>query len=230
MSTHATLHAQKRDGTGKGVARKLRAGGRVPAVVYGQGEDAVALTLDAHDARHLFERISVENTIVELSVDGEVMETLVREVQVHPFRPELLHVDFYKVQKGVKVHVEIPVHLIGTPEGVKSHGGVLQQVVHDLPVLTIPSLIPDSFEVDVSGLDVGDSLHVSDIELPEGVEVQLDLERTLCSVIIPKGLTAEEEGEVDDEEGLEPELVGEEGEGGEPGEDEGAEDQDRAGG
>lgn len=229
MSIHAALQAEKREGTGKGVARKLRAGGRVPAVVYGQGEDAIALTVDAHDARHLFERISVENTIVELSVGGEVMETLVREVQVHPFRPELLHIDFYKVQKGVKVHVEIPVHLTGIPEGVKSHGGVLQQVVHDLPVLTIPSLIPDAFEVDVSALDVGDSMHVSDIELPEGVEVQLDADRTLCSVIIPKGLAAEEEEEEEDEEGLEPELVGEEGEAEEGDEDEAAEDQDRAG-
>jgi large subunit ribosomal protein L25 len=213
MSMHATLEAQVRQGTGKGVARKLRAAGRLPAVVYGQGGDALAVTVDAHDARHLFERISVDNTIVEIAVDGDRIETLVREVQVHPSRAELLHVDFYRVQKGVRVEVEIPVHLNGTPVGVKSQGGVVQQVIHELPVLTIPSLIPDSFEVDVSALDVGDSIHVSDLELPEGVEVLLDGERTVCSVIVPKGLAAEDEEEEEaaeeGEEGAEPELVGE---------------------
>ena len=208
MSMHATLKAEKREGTGKGVARKLRASGKVPAVVYGQGGEALAVTVDAHDARYLFERVSVENTIIEVEVGGETIETLVREIQVHPSRAELLHVDFYRLQKGVKVDVEIPLHLNGTPLGVKAHGGVLQQVIHELPVLTIPSLIPDSFEVDVSGLDVGDSLHVSDIELPEGVEVQLDLERTVCSVIVPKGLAAEDEEGEEEDEG-EPELVGE---------------------
>jgi large subunit ribosomal protein L25 len=223
MSMHAKLQAEKREGTGKGVARKLRASGRVPAVVYGQGGEALAVTLDAHDARYLFERISIENTLVEIAVDGERIETLVREVQVHPSRAELLHVDFYRVQKGVKLDVEIPVHLTGTPVGVKSHGGVVQQVIHELPVLTIPSLIPDSFEVDVSALDVGDSLHVSDIVLPEGVEVQIELDRTVCSVIVPRGLAADEEEE--EEEGLEPELVGEE-----PGEgEEGADGPDEQG-
>ncbi len=212
MTIHATLNAEKRDATGKGAARKLRAEGLVPAVVYGQGGDAIAVTLNAHDALRLFESISVENTLVDLTLDGESMETLVREIQVHPIRPELLHVDFYRVQKGIILDVEIPVHLTGIPVGVKSHGGVLQQVIHDLPVRTIPSLIPESVEVDVTGLDVGDSVHVGELDLPEDVEVQLDDERTVCSVIIPKGLAAEEEEE---EEGEEPELIGEEGEEGE---------------
>lgn len=221
MSMHATLKAEKRDRAGKGAARKLRAAGKVPAVVYGQGGEALAVTVDAHDARYLFERISVENTIISVEVEGESFETLVREIQVHPSRADLLHVDFYRLQKGVKVDVEIPVHLNGTPVGVKSHGGVLQQVIHELPVLTIPSLIPDSFEIDVSGLDVGDSLHVSDIELPEGVEVQLEMDQTVCSVIVPKGLASEDDEDEEDED-AEPELIGEaeEGESGGEGDDE----------
>lgn len=210
MSMYATLKAEKREGTGKGVARKLRAAGKVPAVVYGQGGDALAVTLDAHDARYLFERVSIDNTIIQVQVEGESYDTLVREVQVHPSRHELLHVDFYRLQKGVKVDVEIPLHLTGTPLGVKSHGGVLQQVIHELPVLTIPSLIPDSFELDVTGLDVGDSLHVSDIELPEGVEVQIEGERTVCSVIVPRGLASEDDEDEDEDEDAEPELIGEE--------------------
>lgn len=224
MSMHATLKAEKRQDTGKGAARKLRARGLVPAVVYGQGGEALALTVDAHEARYLFERISVENTLVALAVDGDTIETLVREVQVHPSRLELLHVDFYRVQKGVKLDVEIPVHLNGTPVGVKSQGGVLQQVIHELPVLTIPSLIPDSFEVDVSGLDVGDSIHVGDLVLPEGVEVQLEADQTVCSVIVPRGLAADEEEEAEEgEEGAEPELVGEDSD---EGDEDGGEGQD----
>ena len=210
MSMHATLKAEKRDATGKGVARKLRAAGRLPAVVYGQGEEALSITLDAAEASHLFHNISVENTIVDLEVEGEKgsVQTLVREIQVHPFKSDLIHVDFYLLQKGVKVDVEIPVHLNGTPVGVKSSGGVLQQVVHELPVSVIPSKIPDSFEVDVSHLDVGDSLHVSDIELPDGVEeIALEGERTVCTVVLPKAAAADSD-EDEDGEGGEPEIVG----------------------
>ncbi|NNK63333.1 MAG: 50S ribosomal protein L25, partial [Gemmatimonadetes bacterium] len=133
MSMHAILKAEKRDATGKGVARKLRAAGRLPAVVYGQGEEALAITLDAAEAYHLFHSISVENTIVDLEVEGEKgsVQTLVREVQVHPFKSDLIHVDFYLLQKGVKVEVELPVHLNGTPLGVRSSGGILQQVIYE---------------------------------------------------------------------------------------------------
>jgi large subunit ribosomal protein L25 len=211
MTMYATLQAEKREATGKGAARKIRAAGRVPAVVYGQGGEAVAVTLDGHEALRLFQTISVENTLVDLSLDGESIQTLVREVQVHPLRPGLLHVDFYRVQKGVKLEVEIPIHLHGTPAGVKSQGGVLQQVIHDLLVLTLPSLIPESFEVDVSGLELGDSIHVADLDLPEGVEVQLEGDRTVCSVVIPRGLDVDEDEEAEDdlEEGAEPERIGE---------------------
>ncbi|MEK9502284.1 50S ribosomal protein L25/general stress protein Ctc [Gaopeijia maritima] len=209
MSMHATLKADKRDATGKGVARKLRAAGRVPAVVYGQGEEALSITLDAAETLHLFHNISVENTIVDLTVEGEgeSFQTLVREIQMHPHRPDLVHVDFYRLQKGVKVDVEIPVHLVGTPEGVKSGGGVLQQVIHELPVSVIPSKIPDSFEVDVSALQVGDSLHVSELTLPDGVEeIGLEPERTICTVVLPRAAAADDAE--DDDETAEPEVIG----------------------
>ncbi len=210
-SNNATLKAEKRDATGKGVARKLRAAGRLPAVVYGQGEDALAITLDAAETEYLFHNISVENTIVDLTVEGEgdSFQTLVREIQVHPFRPDVLHVDFYRLQKGVKVDVEIPVNLNGVPAGVKSGGGVLQQVIHELPVSVIPSKIPESFEIDVSGLEVGDSIHVSELELPDGVEeIALDPERTICTVLVPRAEPSEDEEETDAEDLLEPEIVG----------------------
>lgn len=206
MSIQATLKAEKRDATGKGVARKLRADGRIPAVVYGQGDEAIAITLDAQATFHLFSNISVENTIVELDVEGEgSFSTLVREVQTHPYRPDLMHVDFYLLQKGVKVEVEIPVVLVGTPAGVKA-GGVLQQVIHEVPVSVIPSRIPESFELDVSALEVGDVLDVSAIELPDDVDVGIDLDRTVCTVVLPRAEEVDDDDEADDVE--EPEVIG----------------------
>lgn len=213
MTVTKSLKAWKREGTGKGAARKLRAAGRVPAVIYGKDLEPISIEIDAMEAGHLFQAISVENTIVDVEIEGEKEphQTLVREVQAHPHRMELIHVDFYRIQKGVAVAVEVPVHLEGTPVGVKQHGGNLEQIIHELPVECIPSLIPESIVVDVSGLDIEESLHVSDITLPEGVVATIDPERTICNVAVPR--VVEEEGE-DEEAGEpgeapEPEVIGE---------------------
>lgn len=206
MATNVTLSAQMRDGTGKGVARQLRLHGRVPAVLYGRDLDAIHLSVDTLEAENLFYSISVDNTIVELEVEGEkeAYQTLVREIQMHPWKATLVHIDFLRIQKGVAVDVDVPVHLIGIPEGVKMEGGVLEQIVHDLAVRCIPSKIPASIDIDVSGLGLNESLHVSDIEVDEGIEIRIALERTICAVSMPK---AEEEPEVEEEVEL---LEGEE--------------------
>ena len=210
MSNDTTLNAQKRDDKGKGAARKLRQQGRVPAVLYGRELDSVHLSVDAHEVEHLFHSISVDNTIVKLAVDGdsEPYQTLVREIQTHPWRASLLHIDFLRIQKGVAVDVDVPLRLLGVPLGVKSEGGVLEQVIHDIPVRCIPSKIPAAIEVDVSELNLNEALHVADIELEEGVEIRIAEERTICSVAIPKII----EEEVEEEELAEGELPeGEEG-------------------
>ena len=188
MSNDTKLKAQKRDEKGKGAARNLRQQGRVPAVLYGRDLESVHLSVDAHEAEHLFHSISVDNTIVSLAVDGdsEPYETLIREIQTHPWRASLLHIDFLRIQKGVAVDVDVPLRLLGIPVGVKSDGGVLEQIIHDIPVRCIPSKIPAAIEVDVSELNLNEALHVSDIELEEGVEVRVAEERTICSVAIPK--------------------------------------------
>jgi len=206
MANTATLPAEKREGTGKGVARQLRAAGRVPAVLYGRELDPVHLSLDVKEAEQLFYSISVENTIVELKVEGEKKpyETLIREIQVHPLRLTLTHVDFLRIQAGVTVDVNVPVHLIGIPEGVKNSGGVLEQVIHDLAVRCIPSKIPQSIDIDVTHLEINKSLHIYDIEFGEGVEVTIEQKRTICSVAIPKVI---EEPEEEEEELLEGEEV-----------------------
>jgi large subunit ribosomal protein L25 len=183
-----TLTASKREGTGKGAARKLRQGGRVPAVLYGRDLDSVHLSVDAREAEHLFHSISVDNTIVQLEVAGEkeAYPTLVREIQTHPWKATLLHIDFLRIQEGVEVDFDVPVRLIGVPDGVKNDGGVLEQTIHDLPVRCVPSKIPESIDVDVTGLGLNDVLHIYDIVLDEGIEVRIPGERTICSVAVPR--------------------------------------------
>ncbi|HKJ01064.1 MAG TPA: 50S ribosomal protein L25 [Longimicrobiales bacterium] len=214
-----SLNATKRDGAGKGVARKLRQGGRVPAVMYGKDMDPVHLSIDAMEAVHLFHAISTDNTIVDLVVEGEKepFPTLVREIQAHPHKHELVHVDFLRVQMGVAVEVEVPVELLGTPVGVKLHGGVLEHLVHEVPVKCIPSLIPESIQVDVSGLEIDDAVHLNELTFPEGVELLIDDDRTVCIVAAPRAVVEEEAEEGEEGVGAaEPEVIGQD-----EGEDEG---------
>jgi large subunit ribosomal protein L25 len=211
MTIPKSLNATKRDGAGKGVARKLRQGGRTPAVMYGKDMEPVHLSLNTMEAGHLFHSISTDNTIVDLIVEGEkeAFPTLVREIQAHPHKNELVHVDFLRIQKGVAVEVEVPVELIGTPIGVKLHGGVLEHLVHEVPVKCIPSLIPQVIEVDVSGLDIEDAVHLSELVFPEGVELTIDDDRTVCIVAAPRAAMEDQKGEGEEGAGpAEPEVIG----------------------
>ncbi len=193
---------------GKEANRKLRAEGRIPAVLYGKDMETHSLSLDLKETDYLFRRISVENTIVDLLVEGdtEPVRTLIREIQSLPHKPEILHVDFLRIQKGVAVELEIPVKLEGIPVGVRESGGVLEQMINELRVKCIPSLIPENVVLDVAEMVLGDALHVSDVRMAEGVELLVDVERTICNVAMPKIVVVEEEEE-EEEEGIE----GEEG-------------------
>ncbi len=205
MSQTATLKAVPRLESGKGVARKLRQTGHIPAVVYGGDDDTLSVTLDAHETLVLFRKISVENTIVALDVDkGDKIDTLVRAVQVHPYRDDILHIDFLRIQKGMAIDVNVPVNLTGVPEGVRLEAGILEQIIHDLSVRCIPSKIPEVIEIDVTALAIGDSIHVSDLPTEEGVEIQADSSRTICLVSMPRVVVepTDEEGD-EDEEGAE---------------------------
>lgn len=218
MSMEVKLQARKRDERGKEAARRLRAEGRIPAVLYGRGSEPLSLSLEGKEAEHLFQSISVENTIVGLEIDGEraPVQTLIREIQVHPFRPVLFHVDFYRIRKGEKLEVNVPVRLHGTPEGVRSAGGVLQHSLHEIAVRCVPAAIPDAIDVDVGELELGGSVHVSDLNVPAEVEILLDAELVVCSVVAPR--VAEPEEEVAEAEAAEAEVEGEAVE--EPGEPE----------
>jgi len=207
MTKKTVLKARLRAETGKEAAGKLRAEGRIPAVVYGKDMEARGLSLDLRETEYLFDRISVENTILDLEIEGEdgPVQALIREIQSYPDRPGLLHVDFLRIQKGVAVELEIPVDLVGVPVGVRDSGGILEQIITELRVKCIPSLIPEVVALDVTGLAVGDAIHVSDVDFGEGVEILVDPSRTICSVHIPKVAVAEEE-ELEEglEEGVEP--------------------------
>ena len=208
MATEVVLKAGRREGRGKGQARKLRAEGQLPAVLYGAGQDPLSLTLSAHETLHLFRSISVDNTIISLEVEGEEapVPALVREIQAHPARPGLLHVDFLRIQSGVEVELDVPVRLEGIPTGVTDEGGVLEQTIHQIPVRCLPADIPEAFTVDVAELEIGGSIRVENITLPERLEILIDGQRTVCSVQVPTELIVEEP----EEEDIEGELVDEE--------------------
>jgi large subunit ribosomal protein L25 len=211
MATQATLKAQPRREQGKSATRKMRAAGRIPAVVYGHGDETRMISVDAHELDLLFKRVHYENTLIELEIDGEKapVRTLVREVQSHAYKPLLLHVDFQQVHAGEQIHVDIPIRLIGSPAGAKL-GGVLMHTVTDLPARCLPDRIPESLEVDISALQIGDSIHLRDIPLPEGVEPEIDADRTICSItppaVVPVAATAEEEAA--EPATSEPEVIG----------------------
>lgn len=210
MAVTANLAARPRSETGKGVNRKLRASGRVPAVVYGHGEETRSLTVDAHELERLLATVRVESTLIELSIEGEraPVRALVRELQTHPYREDVLHIDFYQIHAGEALTVEVPIRLVGASPGVRA-GGIMQHALTELEIRCMPDQIPELLEVDVSALEIGDSIHVSDIALPEGIEVLVDAERSVCSVIPPTVAAAEgEEAAPAEAVEAEPEVIG----------------------
>ncbi len=212
----ATLTATPRSETGKGAARKLRAERRIPAVIYGHHRQAQALSLDGRELDKLLDRIAAETTVVELTLSNGSSRTLIREIQRHPFRREILHVDFQELVAGERITVDLPIVLIGNPNGVRNEGGVLDQVMRQVSVDVDPASIPNHIDLDVTSLELNESLHVSDLKLPEGVRVLDDETATVCVVSPPR--VAEEAPVVEAVEGIaEPELIrktkAEEGEG-----------------
>lgn len=206
MATTATISAQTREGRGKGAARTSRREGRIPGVLYGHGEESVPLSVDAGELQKLVHTISVENTILDLDLgDGEPYKVLIRELQRHPFRDEFVHIDFFHVAMDEKIQVEVPIVLLGTPTGVKNKGGILDHQLRELEVFCLPGSIPEKVEIDVSDLDIGDSIHVNEIQLPD-VEVLTELDRAVVAVLAPTVVEEVEEEEA--EEAIEPEVIG----------------------
>ncbi|HLA91717.1 MAG TPA: 50S ribosomal protein L25/general stress protein Ctc [Gemmatimonadaceae bacterium] len=184
----ASLSAQLRPTVGKGTARKLRQSGSIPAVIYGHGRAPQALSLNTHAFERLLGQISYRTTVIELDLGGATARALIREIQRHPFRKQILHVDFQELVAGEKITVRVPLVFVGTAEGVRSGGGILDQVMHELELRVDPANIPNHVDVDVGALGIGHSLHVSDLTVPGGAEVLDDEEATVCVCSIPKAI------------------------------------------
>ena len=217
----ATLNAELRSETGTGATRQLRRSVRLPAVVYGRRDETQSLTLDTQELVRLLTEIRAATTVIDLEVGGEKpRRVLIREIQRHPFRSELLHVDFFEIRADVKIKVQVPLHLEGEAYGVEM-GGILQQIRHELEVECLPNEIPPDFTVDVTDLDIGNSIHISDVEL-SGVTILDDEGLTVCTVVPP---AVEEEPEVEElEEGEEGEEI--EGDESEPTDDSAEEEEE----
>lgn len=202
------LKVNMREAGGKGAARRLRAQGNVPAVVYGMGADTITLQVDERSLTAILRQGA--NQIIDLKgPDGfEDRLVLLKELQQHPVSRQLIHADFYSVDTSKTIEVDVPIVLEGKCIGVEM-GGVLDLVIRGLHVRCLPLAIPSSFSVDVSALNIGDSLHISDVALPDGVELAADPGLTLVQVATPRVEETPEEEE--EEEGIEGEAVAVEG-------------------
>lgn len=209
MTKQVTLSAEKREEIGKAEAGRLRRAGHVPATMYGHGFEPENLRVDERELSQLLGRISAGSTLIDLEVKGSPShKVLIREVQRHPWRSAILHVDFFRINVDEELRVAVPLHLIGEADGVKNEGGILQQHRYEIQIECLPNEIPDGFEIDVSALTIGDTLQVSDVDAG-GVTVLDDPTALVCAVIPPTVLKIEEEEVEELEEELEPELVGE---------------------
>src|SRR5690349_16578265 len=186
MAQTISLTASPRQATGKGGARQARFRGKVPAVIYGHGRDTQSLELEAKALEKALTGIEPASTIIELAVDGKAaVKTLIREIQRHPIRPDIIHVDFYEIHASEKVKLRVPVHLVGSPDGVRNAGGVLDQVTREVEIEVLPENIPDRVELDVTALKIGDSLHVRDLSIPNA-KLLTEAELTIATVVPPR--------------------------------------------
>lgn len=209
MAVTAQITATPRSDTGKGAARSHRRGGRVPGILYGHGEESISLSVDANELSRLVNAISIENTLVDLELEGtkQPYKVLIRELQTHPFKSDVLHIDFFHIAMDEKITVDVPLALVGVPEGVKNKGGVVDHQLREIQVSCLPSDIPEQFEVDISALDIGDSIHVGELEVGD-IEILVDPDRSVVNVLAPTVIVEEEEEEELEEEMEEPEVIG----------------------
>src|SRR5437016_199848 len=160
------LKAERRDGAGKGVARKIRAEGRIPAVVYGHGIDPLHISVDSRDLYHVLHTDAGMNVLVDLRVDGENFLAMPREVQRDHIRGRFLHVDFLRIARDEKITVEVPIHLVGESHGVKE-GGVVEHHLWNLELECFPQDVPSAIEANIAALGINDSLRVSELTVSD---------------------------------------------------------------
>lgn len=215
------LKVDVRTQTGKGAARKLRASGFIPAVVYGQGMEATGITVSDYDFKKLISKTVSASMIIDMTVgDSEPKKVIIKEIQTDPVSSRINSIDFAQISMDKEITLSLPIKLIGTPEGVKNQGGILEFLHRDIEISCLPGNIPERIELDVSELKIGDTLHYSDVVL-ENVEILSNLKVSVVTVVAPtvtkekvtaaegeegEAVEAAAEGEGEDA-GAEPELV-----------------------
>ena len=206
MAKQVKLSATRRTGTGRSAVRKIKAQGAVPAIIYGGKNKPEPLQVSKRDISLLLSRASGENILVELEIDGEKAGrlALMQEVQHAPLGGDILHVDFHAVSMDEMIEADVPLESTGIAEGVKTFGGLLEQNLRSLEIECLPRDLPDVITVDVSHLNIGDSIHVRDLPLPAGVTTRVPADLTAFSVLAP---TVEEEPVAAAEAPTAPEVI-----------------------
>jgi large subunit ribosomal protein L25 len=202
-----SLEVARREETGKGVARRLRMAGKVPAVVYGGHKESVAIAVDRKTVSELIQKSEhgIRSIfLLKMSGTDQQRHAMIKELHINPVNRQMTHIDFVRVVMDEVVKVVVPVHVTGTATGVKNGGGILEFQVRELHIECLPGQIPDSIDIDVSGLEVHDSVRISELTVPEGVKVLDDEDRVVVSVQLPRAeVTAEPAAEAT----AEPEVI-----------------------
>ena len=187
------IKATVRTDKGKGASRRLRHADKVPAILYGGKDEPIALELDHNKVNNMADYEAFYSHILTLEIDGKKHQAILKDMQRHPYKPKLTHLDFQRVEKGHKLHTHVPLHFLNeeTAKGVKDEGGVVVHHVNDVEIMVLPKDLPEYLEVDIANLSVGDTIHLSDLNLPQGVElVELtkgeDHDQAVVSITAPR--------------------------------------------
>jgi large subunit ribosomal protein L25 len=215
-----TLTADVRDDTGKGAARRLRASGHVPGILYGHGMEPVKLSISGQDLLHLFHATAGSSVLVDLKVDGKTHLAIPREIQRDHIRGRFVHIDFLAVRRDEQITLAVEVHEVGEAPGIRA-GGVIEHHLREIEIECLPKDVPEMIPADISAMEIGDLLRVSDIPVPAGVVFLTAADTPVISVIQPAALRVEADLTLPGEEA--PEVPAEEGEAEEPAEEGAAE-------
>jgi large subunit ribosomal protein L25 len=201
-----SLNAERRHDFGTGAARKIRQRGMIPAVIYGHGQETTSLMVSKTELDKVLAQTHGGSVLVQLTINGSTLRTLIREIQRHPTTKTPIHLDFLEVHAGERIRVDVPIDLEGSPDGVRNAGGVLEQFLRDLEIEVLPRHIPERIVVDVTDLKVATSLHVEDITV-ENAKILTDTDVTICTVVPPRLEAEPVPEEEEEEEAAEPELI-----------------------
>ncbi len=189
------LNANTREAQGTGASRRLRRAAQVPAIIYGGNQPALAITLDHNEIFHALRKEAFHASVLTINVAGKKESVLLRDTQMHAYRQQVMHVDFQRVDLTHQMHTKVPLHFVNAEQapGVKLQGGVVSHVMNELDIKCLPSQLPEFLEVDLSGLSVGQSVHVSQIKLPAGVEAQTHgTDPVVATLTLPRGAKSDE--------------------------------------